>query len=501
MMKSRRAILTLSWQSVVYGAGVLGSQLIVYVLLPFLTRYMPREDYGVVSVMMALYGFLNMLTNAGLPSATFRFFNATEDESDKRLTLGGSQMLFFLFAALPAVFIVFFPKLASMLILGSEQYALALQLLAGYLIVDSLNTYGNIVLRIETRALASSLHNIFLIACKTGLALLFVIRYDLGVAGYWLGYLLGEFLGLILMMWLVRRNISFRVSRARLAGLLRLGLPMIPASVSMTVLRLADRYIISALAGLEQVAVYDVGYKIGSIILLLIVPFRTAWNPFAFSIANKPEAPKIFRDVLTYLTAGCIFLILGVLAFRSELIQLLAPASYSNAGVVVGWIAAAQLFYAVYFIFQIGPLIGNKPSQLAWSGVASGVLYVILNFILIPVIGILGAAVATLIGYVMLAGMSYYYCRQSFEMHIDWPRLGKLALASGLVALLMVVIESSPVGHWVEITLKAASLFCWPFLLLWFGFIKPAQRKELLELGKRLLDKRLGSKDKQVDTV
>jgi O-antigen/teichoic acid export membrane protein len=501
MSKSRRAILTLSWHSVAYGIGVLGSQLIVYVLLPFLTRHMSREEYGVISVMTALYGFVNMLTNAGLPSATFQFYNSTQEEDDRRLTLGVSQLLFFLFAAIPCISILLFPKLASMLLLNSEQYTFALQALAGYLIVDSMNTYGNIILRIETRALVSSLHSIFLIACKTGLALLFVIKYDLGVAGYWLGYLIGESLGFILMIWLVRRKISFQISWNRVLGLTMFGFPMIPATLSLTALRLADRYIVAALAGLDQAGVYDVGYKVGSIILLVIAPFRIAWNPFAFSIADKPEAPKIFKDVLTYLTAGCTFLVLGVLAFRSQLIQILAPASYMAAEPVVGWVAISQVFYAAYFVVAIGSMIGKKTYQLAWTGLASAGVNILLDFLLIPVMGILGAAIATLAGYAMLAGLAYFVGRWSFNMNIDWWRLGKLALAAGLVALVVFASENLSAPIWVEMAIKVAGLLSFSFLLLWFRFIKPGQVKDLLELGKSMSNTKQGQKNGQIDTV
>jgi O-antigen/teichoic acid export membrane protein len=501
MSKSRRAILTLSWHSVAYGVGVLGSQLIVYILLPFLTRYMPREEYGVVSVMTALYGFLNMLTNAGLPSATFRFFNNTDEESDRKLTLGGSQLLFFLFAAIPAFLIVLFPKPVSMLLLDTERYAPALQLLAGYLIVDSMNTYGGIILRIQTRALTSSFHSIFLLASKIGLALLFVIGYNMGVAGYWLGYLIGESLGFVIMVWLVQERVSFHISWNKLKDLMRFGMPLIPASLSMTALRMADRYIIGALAGLEQVAVYDVGYKVGAIIVLLIAPFRIAWNPFAFSIANKPEAPKIFKDVFTYLMAGCTFLILGVFAFRSVLVQILAPAAYGDAESVVGWVALSQLFYASYFIFSKGSMINNKTHQLVWGAVAAGITNIALNFILIPVIGILGAAIATLAGYAVLSILAYLIGWQGFDMKIDWKRLGKLALAAGIVSLALAGAETLLTVDWMEFAVKAVVLTAFPGLLILLRFIKLSQVSELAALGKSIMQKKRGQKDAPMDTV
>jgi len=489
--KSLRAILSLSWQSIAYGVGTLGSQLIVYVMLPFLTRYMSQEEYGVVTVVTALYAFLNMLTNAGLPFATFRYYNESKDEADQRLTLGSSQLLFFLFAFVPAVVILLFSKPVSALLLGSEQHALMLQLAAWYLVVDSMNTYGTVILRIEVRPIVASIHSILLITCRTGLALLFVISYDMGGAGYWLGHLIGEAIGLALMIWFVRKKISIQISRHKIWELIKFGMPLIPATLSMTVLRLADRYIIGALVGLDQAAIYDVGYKVGSIIVVLITPFRTAWVPYAFSITQKPDAQKTYRDVLTYLVAGCTFLILGVIIFRAELVNFTAPASYAGAVVTVSWVAISQLFLAVYQIFSIGPMVRNNTRDLAWTAMLAGGVNLLLNFILIPFIGILGAAIATFIGYLTLAVLTYLVGRRVFTFPVDWNRLIRLVLASLFIGIGLSLVEGHIVYPWTRIVIKTIGLLSFPIILLLVGFINQAQGRELLSLGVSIMNKKI----------
>jgi len=484
MNKSLRAILSLSWQSAVYGVGILGSQLVVYILLPFLTRYVSREEYGAITVITSLYAFLNILTNAGIPSATFRYYSGTVDEADKRLTIAGSQFLFFIFAAIPAIGILIFPKLISTLLLGSDQYALVLQLVAWFLIVDSMNTFGAVILQAEARALASSLHGIFLITVKTSLALLFVTKFDMGVFGYWLGHLIGESLGFIVMVWLVWDKISFHVSRSRVFDLVSFGFPLIPTALSLTFLRVADRYIIGSLAGLDQVAVYDVGYKVGSIILLLIAPFRTAWNPFAFSIAHKPEAPRIYRDVLTYLMAACSFLFLAVFAFRFQLIQLMVPASYQEAVRVVGWVAFSQLFFAAYMVLAVGLMITKQTHRLAWIAVSASGANLLLNFVLIRPLGIVGAAVATFAGYILLALLAYFAGKRSFNMRIDWPRIAKLALVTGVIGLIILTAEQLIASLWMETIIKILGLISFPVLLLITQFLNPLQTRQLFEIVK-----------------
>jgi len=489
--KSLRAVFSLSLQSIAYGFGVLGSQLIIYIMLPFLTHYMPQAQYGAVSVMTAIYTFMNNLTNAGLPSATFRFFNISPAEKDQRIIIGTSQLLFFLFAFIPSLGIILFSKQISIFLLSSAEYSSVLKLLALYLVVDSMNTFGNMVLRIDVRPVIASTHNIFLIICKMGLALLFVIVYKMGVFGYWLGFLTGESMGFLLMIWFIRKRITFQASIHTMWELMKFGFPLIPATLSMNFLRLSDRYIIGYLIGLEQVAVYDVGYKIGSIIVLLIAPFRTAWIPYAFSIADKPDSPKTFRDVLTYLTAGCTFLILGVIAFRADLVNFIAPKSYSGAMVIISLVAVSQLFLAVYHVFSVALLIKNRTYDLVWATLFAVATNLLINFTLIPRIGILGAAVATLGAYMVLAISTRYQGRNIFPIPIDWSRMGKLFLSGGIELILMFFIEIIPAGHVIIFGLKAFCLMAFPLILIAAGFISFAQSKEIFSVGKGIISKRM----------
>lgn len=445
---------------------------------------MPQGEYGAVSVLITIYTFLNIFTFAELPSATFRFYNEPQEEANKQLILGTSQFLFFLFAAIPAIGILIFPKPISMLLLGSEQYALAFQFMAGFLVIDTMNTFGNVILRVQIRPLMSSIHSIILIACETGMAIFFVVVSNMGVAGYWLGYLTGATIGLLVMIWLVRKAIVFRISRDIMGELLRFSIPLIPGAVSMTALRLADRYIIGAMVGLEQVAIYDVGYKVGSLIGLIIAPFRAAWHPFAFSIAKKTEAHKVYRDVLTYISAGCFFIILGVIAFRGELVNLIAPESYAEAANVVSWVAVSQVLTVTYIIFAVSPLIMKKTRQLAWASMTASGINLFLNFLLIPMIGILGAAIATFIGYLVLSIITYFLAKQSFAITVDWKRMIKLLAASGVVGLIIYFSERFIITPWMETASKISALALFPVLLLLFSFIKLSQLQTLIEIGK-----------------
>lgn len=487
-----RSLISLSGQSIAYGMGIFGRQVVIYLALPLFTNSMSREDFGVVSVTTAFLAFTDVLSNAGLPAATFRLYNDSKDPEIRQLTLGSAQLLIAFYALIATVILLIAANPLSQWLLGDVTYAPIIRIVAVLLFSQSLVNYGNILLRIQVRPLASSIHTLLQIMAQIGLALLLVRGYNLGARGYWLGYLGGGILGLGLMLWLVRKLLALQVSGQRLKEMAAYGLPLIPATLALWALRLIDRALVGGLAGLNEVAVYEIGYKIGLLVTLVISPFTVAWPQFAFEAMHKPDAPNIYRITLSYITASCIFLALGVITFQTDLVYIMAPSTYAAATSVVPWVALSQIAWGMYPILSIGLKITKHTFHIAAITVLAAIVNIVLNVMLIPVLGIQGAAIATLVAYVMLAGMTYLIAQRFYAFPLDWTRLGKLALAGGLTALLVLQLDQFHLTVWNERALRAIGLLIFPVLLVAMGFITPNQYRSIWQTGTTLVRERLG---------
>lgn len=490
--RSTRSLISLSWQSIAYGIGIFGRYFLVFLTLPLFTNYMPQAEYGVVSVLTASLSFINILTNAGLPSAVFRLYNDDQDHNRRRYILGSSLLLFFLFALIPAVGMFLAAGSFSQLLLGSSAYGATLQVVAGVLVFETLINYGFILLRIQVRPLGTSLLNLFMFGSQTGFALLFVRVYDLGAMGYFLGYLLGAFLAVLALIGMTRQMLFFKATKGVLRELLAYGLPLIPATLAMWALRLADRSLIVRYTGLEQVAVYEIGYKVGMLVAMVILPFNAAWPQFAFSTMRKPDAAQTYRDVLTFITVLLAFVALGVIAVGPELVDILAPQSYAEAVIVIPWVAFSQVAWGMYRVLSLGPKITKKTIYLTVVAVTAAAVNIALNILLIPRLGILAAAINTLIAYALLAFLSYIVGQRLYPFPLDWSRLGKISLASVLTLLLVFQSSSLQIPGVGETILRVSSLLLYPILLLLMNFIDLRQGKALWQLGTGLLRERLG---------
>lgn len=461
----------------------MGRQVAVYLALPLFTNHMTSEEFGVVALMTSLLSFIDVLSNGGLPAATFRLYNDTDDATLRRLTLGSSLMLFVVYATVIAVGVWIAAVPLTQVLVGSVTYTPVMRIVAVLLVAGTLVNFGDILLRIQVHPLASSMQSFAQILAQLGLALILVIRYDLGARGYWLGQLGGAILGLGIMFWLVRATLTFQVSRERINELTAYALPLIPATLAMWALRLADRTLIVRFADLDALAVYEVGYKIGMLAGLAMIPFLTAWPQFAFSSMHKPHAPRIYTGVLVYIAVVCTFAALAVMAFRTDLVSLMAPPAYATATAVVPWIALSQVAFGMYPVLAVGLHLTKRTSHVAIMTFLAATINVILNVVLIPVIGIQGSAVANLAGYVGLASLSYIVSRRFYSYPIDWRRLSKIALAGGLTSLLVIWLGQVYVPVWEGRALRAAGLLLFPVTLLATGFVTRTQYIELWQLG------------------
>lgn len=292
MNRSLKSLISLTSQSVVYGIGFFGRQLVVYLTLPLITNLVPQDDFGIISIVTSFYTVINTLTNVGLPSATFRYYNDDIDVDQRRKVIGTSQALFFFLALGLALIIISFAGTTSQMLLGDSKYALVIQIVALLLVIETMNYYGTILLRLHNRPGAVGIHSLVSVIGQMGFAIAFIKFLNWGVIGYWVGFLIGSIVGLILIVWLNRKWIRFDFSATTAKELLTYGIPLIPANFSISLLQLTDRFFLRTHLDLHVVAVYAIGYKVGSLVNLVLAPFRYAWPNFAFSSVSDPDAKK-----------------------------------------------------------------------------------------------------------------------------------------------------------------------------------------------------------------
>ena len=193
---------------------------------------------------------------------------------------------------------------------------------------------------------------------------------------------------------------SFKINRKYLKDMLIIALPLVPNFLVYWIFNSSDRLMISKLIGTEWNGIYAVGAKIGQISQLIYTAFAGGWQFFAFSTMKDDDQVKMTSNIFEYL--GIITFSSGmIMASLSEIVfKLLFSEEYLSGYIVMPYLFVAPLLLMLYQVVVNQFLVIKKtwPSVIILA--IGAITNVVINALLIPMIGIEGAAIGTFLGYV-----------------------------------------------------------------------------------------------------
>jgi O-antigen/teichoic acid export membrane protein len=186
-----------------------------------------------------------------------------------------------------------------------------------------------------------------------------------------------------------------------------------------------DRPILTQLTNLHTSGIYSANYKLGIFMMLFVSMFQYAWQPFFFQNAQEKNIKQVFSKILTYFTiAGCLILVFLSL-FIDDIVKfhilgrtIIGPAFWSGL-IIVPIILFGYLFNGIYYILSAGMFIEEKSSYIPVITGIGVAINVITNFLLIPVWGIIGAALATLASYLVMAVAVYMVTQRFYRINYE----------------------------------------------------------------------------------
>jgi O-antigen/teichoic acid export membrane protein len=425
----------LAGQTAIYGLSSIIGRFLNVLLVPIYTRVFEVGEYGIVTQLYAYVAFFNILFIYGLDTAFFRFFQSEKGNekvySTSLVSILATSVIFTL------IIFLLSDQIAGGILSGVSNGSLYVKLFAGVLACDAITAIPFAKLRQENKAKRFAFLRLVNIAINLGLNLFFLLLcpaliksgsfswissiYDptLGVGYVFICNLVASFVTMIMMApEILRRPLKF--DHTLWKQMMVYAFPLMIAGFAGMINETFDRILIPVLIreksdAMVQLGIYGACYKLSIIMTLFIQTYRYAAEPFFFNHSTKENPQEVYAVVMNYFVITCSFIFLGVMLYIDIVKVFIGPDFRSGLG-VVPILLMANLCLGVYYNLSIWYKLTSKTAWGAWLSVFGAAVTLLFNILLIPLMGYMGAAWATLFCYALMMISSYFIGQKHYPV-------------------------------------------------------------------------------------
>lgn len=393
----------------IYSLGNILNKGVMFLLLPLYTRVLQPADYGKLELVNTVGAILMLVYGLMVENGYSRIYFQKKDlEWRKELFFSGQVFNLFCAVVFGSLSFVYSETLSTA-IFNFPNGAVFLRLVTIVTLLKVLThiPYNNIRNRQKAKLFVTL--NLSYLIVNILLTVFFLVIMKIGVRGVLYAQILSGILELSALYYFTRDENGIKFSLDSLKMMLGFSIFLIPSNLSGYVLNYSNRYFLNEYQNLQQVGLYSLGAKLSGVIPFLFTePVKKAFGPHLYELIDEPEkCKKVLADFTRVFFAGLAFVALSISLFSKEIVTLIADKSYSGSFNVVFILSASYLFLGLAGIIVIGIHMTLKTWIVTIIWPVSAAVNILLNILLIPKYGRMGAATATMLS-VLFINISYF---------------------------------------------------------------------------------------------
>lgn len=422
---------------------------------PIFTRLLRTDEYGLMTLVLSTVAFTEIAATLGLRHAAIRLFYAYEKRGEGALftntVVWGSVLLGLIGTLLVAV------GGGILAVAGwlTTEAALLLATGAGLVVIRITTKILSSFYRLKEHIKAVTVVAVLVRYVGMVLAIVMVAAHDMGIFGFFIGLLLGEagVLGCFLVVsWreigLARPQLRWPIFR----DALDYGFPLTVSSAGGAVLGNGDRFVVGHFLGAESVALYAVPYNLCAYVSgLLVAAYEFAFVPMImqrWEAGRQEDARFLASSVIKLYALVAVPMIVALSVEGEAVLAVLASPKYRSAAAILGFVAVGEMLKGVITPLTIGLQFAKRTGTLALMSWLGAVFNIVLNFILVPRVGLMGAAVATLLSYLVVVVGGALLSEQHFSIRLPWRAMGECVLSGGAMYAALRLLAGEPLWLW-----------------------------------------------------
>lgn len=433
----------LAGQTAIYGLPSILGRTLGYLLVPIYTRVFDKSDYGTIILLYSYVSFLLVILTYGMETAFFRFSQTKENKNIAFSTAFISLIITTLIFAFLSI--LFSQNIANVILYpDNKDYVIWFSLIISF---DVLSAIPFAKLRADNKPKRFAIIKFTNISINIILNLFFILLCPFLLANYndsyfasliklffvsdnlisyvFISNLIASFITILFLsfdFFKLKLQFHFILWRQMIIYALPLLIAGLAGIMNETLDRILLRYLLPPQIAEDQVGIYGACYKIAIFMSLFVQAFRYAAEPFFFSHAKQKDAKILYSQIMNYFVITVSFIFLITMMYI-DIIILFIGKEFRVGAAVIPILLLANLFLGIYYNLSVWFKLTNNTKFGAFLSIFGAIITLSLNFYLIPIIGFMGSAWATLACFFSMTILSYFLGQKYYRIQYNLKKI------------------------------------------------------------------------------
>lgn len=458
--------------SIIYLIGNISIRASSFLLIPLYINYLSVEDYGKLEIILVTIQILLIFMGFGIPSGIIRFYSENQKKNTLNELIGTSFFISIFSMLIIGIFFIIFSYFCLYDFLIKNKFGIIIIILTGLIAsFESLVNYSISIFRAKNKAFLYTLYSFFTTLMIIIFSILFITILHWGL----LGAINARFLGFFIIANIVTLKVinfsSLKVTRKKIIELFSYCFPIIFAASAWFILEASDKLYLANFVGMQEVGVYALGCKLTLILMtIVVVPFQLAYSPYIFSILDNIDVKRKMSQLFTYLIFTLIFLGHFIVVFSRPIINFIASYEFRNAYLITIFILPSVGSIGIIYWASVQLHITKKTKFIAYILIGSAIINLLLNYVLVPKYGWVGAVIATNLSFFIASVLFVLIGQINYWVPFEVKRL--LLLIVILISLILIYLLTFKQNIFFCISINLSFLLFFLLILYLFKFFK-----------------------------
>ena len=398
--------------TIIFTLGSFGSKIISFFLVPLYTYALTAAEYGVVDLVVTVGTVAIPILTLNISEAVMRF--ALDKDADKeKITQIGTRILLIGILVGLLIFPVcgFFNKISQYSV---YIYFYVISLAASQLYLCDLRGKELLIYY----AIGNVLNTLFIAV----LNILFLLVLKEGIEGYLKAYIIANVLTAIYAIMAgkgYRSFYSLRIDKKLLLQMVKYSIVLIPNSFMWWIMNSSDRIMVTGMVSVAANGIYAVSYKFPTLVSTLTTIFNQAWSYSAIREEGTADEGEYNNKIFKVLIGMVMLIGIGLLTFAKPFLSVYVSKEYYVAWKYMPFLTVGCVYLTMASFMATSYTVHKDSFGYLFSGTFGAIFNIAMNFILIPQVGVYGAAFATCISYILVFVFRLFHTRKYIQYNIN----------------------------------------------------------------------------------